>query len=177
LVSVDTIRFLFSTLSFPASTSRLFRCQEIQCPSNLNSADVITYSNFDLISSTEVTSNPNLPVSSSSQFYRATWDRATIDAGQTGIFTSLTACEGSSTTALDFSFSGQAKEVRQQQARDRKKEDRIPKEILELLYSLKSGKSSSAGAVKEMVTEDRKVKTVSNVALMQELENALKSIH
>lgn len=175
LVRVDTLRFLFSTSTFPPSLTQQFQCQTIQCPTASNPATVISFSNFDRISSTTVASNSALPSSRSSRFYQALWDRPTVDAGQGGVFTSREACEASTATALDVSF-GQAAE-KQQESR---KEDHIPREILDILHDLKKDTGIVAAIKAEMAAaklEEEDAKMSSDEALMQELDKALKSLH
>ena len=164
-----SLRAAFSTLSFPPSSQPEFQCQQIECPPRDDPLEVITYSNYDMLSSTSVSSNSALPPSSYTGAYIAEWDRPTFDRNQGGVFTSRGACEGSTGSALDFSFSQKAATT---QGADMA-HDEIPHELLHFIKDKKPVKASSRAEVKQ----EKEVKVMSDDALMQELEDALKVMH
>lgn len=168
LVQVGSLQFLFTRVVFPASSTRQFRCQEIQCPTNADAADVIAYTSR--FSSTVIASNPGLPRSNSPNLYRGLWDRPTIDAGRAGVFTTLGACDGSSDTALDISFSAQA------QSDEDQSDDEVPDDVPEEVLKALKHKKNNGAAAEEKSEIEPEAKIASDDVLMQELENALKSI-
>lgn len=172
----DIVRFKVTTSTFPPSTSPQFQCQVMQCPTSIDAADVIIFSNADRFDSTTLTSNSQLPRTSfGGPAYVASWDRYTFDAGLGGVFTSRSACEGSSATALEFAYGGRSVEA---QGDDVGKH--IPNELWGLIKDNKpsgTAKSSSSTAVlEEEEKKGSKAEVMSDEALVQELENALKGM-
>lgn len=162
--SVQTIRFLLTSLTFAPSPAPQFQCQAIECPAPGKDVDVYVYSN----PATALTSNPKLPSSLyKGPIYRATWGRGVFDAGQGGVFTSEEACTGSTNVAMQFSYAGLA-EAESDGATD---DDRVPDELFRLLAD--EGKRVRDKQSEVVAVE---VAAVSDDALMQELEGALKAL-
>ncbi len=164
------VRFKFSTLTFPPSTQPQFQCEEIQCPLRGQPLTVFVYSNYDMMEQTRVTSSSSIPPSGISGAYMGEWDRPTFDRNQGGVFTSRGACEGSTGEALGFDFTRQAASMQSEAV----KRDKVPEAFLKIV---KNKKPSSESKEAEKKGEEKVAEVMSDKALMQELEDALKSLH
>ena len=123
---VDTVRFLFTSLVFrPNRRSSVAQCQEFQCPSRASPARIVVLSNSDRTDSTRFVSNPRLPANTDTTrtTYAATLQRATVDAGGAGVFTSREACLRSSVDGLRVSF---------RRGEEEEEEEEKEKEVVEM---------------------------------------------
>ena len=178
LTRVDTLGFIVSQARFPPSSAPEFQCTEIQCPTSADKADVIIYGNPEVFDDTSVTSDPTLPPSAYvGGAYVATWDRPTFNAGLGGVFTSLSACQGSVSSALDFTFGSRAASLAQAQSEGG---DKIPKELAEKLKDKVKDHGARAQAGKASEVKEKmaaKQESLTDDALIQELESVLKHIN
>ena len=167
------LRFAFSSISFPPSTTTLFQCQEIQCPTPTRASTVVVYTS-SAAASAKVTYNklltPNgLP--DESGVYTGDWTRAQFVA-DAGLFTSRSACEGSLGTAMTFELSGRTSQTAAAASSD----GMLPDKVLEIIKKGGGKQHDPVSNEQAGVAKEEKVKTVSDEALMKELEEALETL-
>ena len=178
-------QFLFTSATVRASTFDQFECIPITCPTSAVPDDVIAYSvdsNEKFLIST-ITENTVLPPSNAgfAGIYRAFWPRSQL--GSECMFRSLENCEGSSSVALTYSFTVSQAEasllakalqdgngVNNPESPETNED--VPKPILEIIIKDNPNTmlQSAQTQVKNVATEQ------SDKALMQELEDALKTL-
>ena len=159
--------FNFMTKSAAASPLVQFECVPVQCPKVGRSEEVVFFP-FSAGAQMQLTPNPLLPPNLlQSPFYHASLPQSLFGQTGTGIFTSLSECEGSSVEAFALSLGAST----QQQTGSETDNIELPEEVREIIFG--SG-NTVPPAAQATASEDR---AESDAQLMSDLEQALKSLN
>jgi peroxidase len=155
--------FSFVNMSVPASPLVQFECIAVQCPKVGQSEDVVFFP-FASEAQLELTPNSMLPTNTfESPFFYAPLPQPLFGQAGSGIFTSLSACQGGSDSAFSVGIGASA----QQQTNGGSLIPTIPDRLRDLLF----GMDSPAAQATPTESDGE-----SDAQLMSDLEDALKSL-
>ncbi|CAI8035665.1 Peroxidasin homolog [Geodia barretti] len=155
--------FSFVNMSVPASPLVQFECIAVQCP-KVGQSEEIVFFPFASEAQLELTPNSMLPTNIfESPFFYASLPQPLFGQAGSGIFTSLSACQGGSDSAFSVGLGASA----QQQTNGGSLIPTVPDRLRDLLFGV--GSPAAQATPTESDGE-------SDAQLMSDLEDALKSL-
>ena len=162
--------FSFVNTSVPASSRVQFECIAVECPKVGQSEEVIFFP-FAPDTQLQLTPSTSLPANTlESPFYHAFLPQSLFGGAGTGIFRSLTACQGSNDAAFSVGLMSASAQQTGEGTGSNNMMDTVPRDIQELVFGM--GNKAPHAAQTTPTESDEE----SDTQLMSDLEEALKSL-